>query len=87
MRPGEVAEVLRALARIGAALGTLGAARHDELFSGSTVESMSPEDLMDAASVADAAASSLREEAGRREAEAEIATVRRVRIRHAGHRI
>jgi len=68
MGPSQIAEILRPLARLGEVLGFLGRRRLDDLFYGTTVDQMSPEDLRDAASVAEIAASRLREEANRMEA-------------------
>lgn len=70
MGPSQISEILRPLARLGEILGSLGRRRRDELFSGTTVDRMSPEDLRDAASVAEEVASALREEADRMEARA-----------------
>jgi len=68
MGPSKISEILRPIARLAETLGALGRRRRDELFSGTTVDRMSPEDLRDAADVADAAASRLREEADRMDA-------------------
>lgn len=70
MGPSQISEILRPLARLGEILGALGRRRRDELFSGTTADRMSPDDLRDAARVAEEAASRLRDEADRVEASA-----------------
>lgn len=77
MGPSQISEILRPLARLGEILGSLGRRRRDELFSGTTADRMSPDDLRDAAEVADAAASQLRAEADRMEAAVARTAVRR----------
>jgi len=86
MDASEVAGLLRALAEADAVTGTLSEARHDEVFSGTTAESASAEDLIDAASVAEDAAARLREEAGRRGGDPGGRPGVRVG-RHARHRV
>lgn len=67
MGPSQISDILRPLARLGEILGSLGRRRLDDLFSGTTADQMSPEDLRDAAVVAEDAAHRLREEADRME--------------------
>lgn len=63
MGPSQLAEILRPLARLGELLGSLGRQRRERLFCGTMVDRMTPDDLREAASVADDAARSLRREA------------------------